>query len=355
MINLAKPKSIQKFMKAQLLLGFLFLIGLNGCERTVPYFDIKGNTMGTTYTIRIVNVGGSAIQGDLLQAGIDSILYAIDDQMSTYKMNSEISLFNQMPENAVINISAGFEEVIRRSIYWGEVTSGAFDISVLPSVLLWRQGELDREYEDVWEPPTDLDVVLRLMKVGYEKINLNQRNLVKAFKGQMIDVNAIAKGWGVDQLYDFLIENGLNRFMVEIGGEVRTIGKNNKGKLWRIGIDTPTAGSMPGEDIYAITSLKDQAMATSGNYRNFYEFEGALYSHIVDPRTGAALQSNIASVTVIGPNCMDADALATALNVMTVDEGKTLVESLEGFEAYWIINEGEEELSSVASSGMPIN
>lgn len=95
-------------------------------------------------------------------------------------------------------------------------------------------------------------------------------------------------------------------------------------------------------------------MATSGNYRNFYEFEGIKYSHIVDPRTGAALQSNIASVTVTGPNCMDADALATALNVMTVEEGKILVESLDGFEAYWIINENE-ALKSVASSGMQID
>lgn len=354
MINLVKPKSTQNLLKAQLLLGFLFIIGLSGCERAVPYFDIQGNTMGTTYTIRLVNVSGSPIDGESLQAGIDSILYDIDDQMSTYKMNSEISLFNQMPENAAINISRGFSEVIQRSIYWGGVTSGAFDITVLPSVLLWRQGELDREYEMVWEPPTDLNVFLRTKMVGYEKIKLNQGNLVKAFKGQMIDVNAIAKGWGVDQLFNFMTENGFTRFMVEVGGEVRTMGKNNKGKPWRIGIDTPVDGSLPGEQILAITSLENQAMATSGNYRNFYEFEGIKYSHIVDPRTGAALQSNIASVTVTGPNCMDADALATALNVMTVEEGKILVESLDGFEAYWIINENE-ALKSVASSGMQID
>jgi len=356
MIALAKRYYFSKYkMKAQLRLGFLFLFGLSGCERAVPYFDIQGNTMGTTYTIRLVNVTRSPIDGESLQAGIDSILSDIDDQMSTYKMNSEISLFNQMPENAAINISRGFSEVIQRSIYWGGVTSGAFDITVLPSVLLWREGELDREYKAVWEPPTDLYVFLRSRMIGYEKIQLNQRNLVKAFKGQMIDVNAIAKGWGVDQLFDFMTDNGFTRFMVEVGGEVRTMGKNNKGKPWRIGIDTPVAESLPGEQIYAIVSLSDQAMATSGNYRNFYEYEGVLYSHIIDPRTGASLQSNIASVTVTGPNCMDADALATALNVMTLEDGKVLVESLDGFEALWIIKNQDGTMKSVKTSGMQID
>jgi len=311
--------------------------------------------MGTLYNIQIVPNRNMNWKLKEAPIKIDSILLEINQQMSTYKSNSEISLFNQMPENAVVNISPGFEEVINRSIYWGKVTAGAFDITVLPSVKLWRRGELDREYEAVWKPPTDWDVVLQLMMVGYEKIKLNNRNLVKAFKGQMIDVNAIAKGWGVDQLFDYMAANGFSRFMVEIGGEVRTMGKNNKGKPWRIGIDTPVAGSLPGEQLFATTTLSNKAMATSGNYRNFYEFDGVQYSHIIDPRTGAALQSDIASVTVTGPNCIDADALATALNVMTVEEGKNLVESLEGFDAYWIIKNQNGAFESIASSGMQID
>jgi len=152
-----------------------------------------------------------------------------------------------------------------------------------------------------------------------------------------------------------MTDYGFTRFMVEVGGEVRTMGKNNKGKPWRIGIDTPVAESLPGEQIYTIVSLSDQAMATSGNYRNFYEYEGVKYSHIVDPRTGAALESNIASVTVTGPNCMDADALATALNVMTLEDGKVLVESLDGFEALWIIKNQDGTMKSVKTSGMQID
>ena len=138
-------------------------------------------------------------------------------------------------------------------------------------------------------------------------------------------------------------------------GSEMCIRDSNKGKPWRIGIDTPVAESLPGEQIYAIVSLSDQAMATSGNYRNFYEYEGVLYSHIIDPRTGASLQSNIASVTVTGPNCMDADALATALNVMTLEDGKVLVESLDGFEALWIIKNQDGTMKSVKTSGMQID
>ncbi len=311
--------------------------------------------MGTSYTIRLVHPVIDSVKINSLKVEIDSILVEINRQMSTYILNSEISLFNQMSENTVINISDGFAKVINRSIYWGEMTSGAFDISILPSVLLWRRGKSDREYEAAWEPPTDLNVFLRSMMIGYEKIQLNQRNLVKAFKGQMIDVNAIAKGWGVDQLFDFITDNGFTRFMVEVGGEVRTMGKNNKGKPWRIGIDTPVAGSLPGDQIYAIVSLSDQAMATSGNYRNFYEYEEVKYSHIIDPRTGAALESNILSVTVTGPNCMDADALATAMNVMTLEDGKVLVEFLDGFEALWIIENQDGTMKSIKTSGMQID
>ena len=235
------------------------------------------------------------------------------------------------------------------------MTSGAIDITIFPAVLVWRRGRNDRKYKDIWEPPTDLDIIMEMEKVGFDKLKLNGLNLVKTKRGQMIDVNAIAKGWGVDQIYKYLKSNGFTQFMVEIGGEVRTYGKNNKGKSWKIGIDRPRPGLGPGENIYAIASLNNQAMATSGNYRNFFEYDGVKYSHIIDPRTGTALQSDIASVTVTGPNCIDADALATALNVMTVEEGKNLVESLEGFDAYWIIKNQNGAFESIASSGMQID
>ena len=353
-IVLAKLFLLLNNLKAQLLLGFLFLFNFTGCDRKDPVVDFTGNTWGTTYSIRLVSGKSSNINRTLIQSGVDSIFISIDDQMSTYKINSEISLFNQMQKNAAINISPDFANVINRSIHLSELTSGSIDITIFPAVLVWRRGRNDRKYKDIWEPPTDLDIIMEMEKVGFDKLKLNGLTLVKIKRGQMIDVNSIAKGWGVDQLYKYLKSNGFTQFMVEIGGEVRTYGKNNRGKSWKIGIDRPKPGLRPGEDIYAIASLKDQAMATSGNYRNFFEYDGVKYSHIIDPRNGKPTQSNIASVTVIAPNCMDADALATALNVMDVKEGKELVESLDGIEAFWIMKE-KGNLRSLATSGMPVD
>ena len=142
--------------------------------------------------------------------------------------------------------------------------------------------------------------------------------------------------------------------MVEVGGEVRVIGRNKEGKKWKIGIDRPLVGNQPGDDILAIIALDNKAMATSGNYRNFFEFDDEEYSHIVNPRSGHALQSSISSVSVLGPSCIDADALATALNVMTFDEGKALIDSLEGFEAYWIIKDSKGNFKTEFSNDMPI-
>ena len=335
------------------MLGFLFIAWFLGCSQPKQYIEIHGKTMGTSYSIRIVPSIDLQINKEEIQFGLDSLLTEIDRQMSTYRLDSEISIFNSLNKNEAIHISDEFAIVLKRAIYWGEITKGAFDVSVLPSILLWRKGKPDREYPDQWEPPTDLESVMEMVKVDFKKINLNQNNLIKSFLDQMIDLNAIAKGWGVDQLFEYMRDAGMKNFMVEIGGEVRTIGKNNKGSHWKIGIDKPMIGTVPGEQIYSVVSISNQAMATSGNYRNFKEYENVPYSHIINPRTGRPTQSNIASVTVVAPNCMDADALATALNVMEVEEGLELVESLDGFEAFWIIKENE-ELRSVPSSGMPI-
>jgi thiamine biosynthesis lipoprotein len=315
---------------------------------------MSGSAWGTNYSIKIVSDPNIPIDILKFKSSIDSIIIDIDNQMSTYKINSEISLFNSLPRNAAINISPGFSEVIKRSIYWSELTSGSFDITVFPAVINWRQGKNDREYEDIWEPPTDLEIIMSMDKIGYEKIKLSDRTLIKSVKGQMIDVNAIAKGWGVDRIFDYLQVNGITRFMVEIGGEIRVSGLNNKGQKWKIGIDKPEMQNQPGEKIYKVVALKDQSMATSGNYRNFFEYDGIKYSHIIDPRNGKSIVSDISSVTVVAPSCLDADVLATALSVMSYSDGLNLIDSLEGYEALWIITQGDKNFKAEATSGMPI-
>lgn len=335
------------------MLGFCFIL-IFGCNRELPIVSLSGSAWGTTYSIKIVSDQHIAIEASEIKSGIDSIILDIDNQMSTYKVNSEISLFNSLSKNGAINISNGFSEVIKRSIYWSEITSGSFDITVFPAVINWRQGKKDREYQDIWEPPTDLDIIMEMNKIGYEKIKLSDRTLVKSVKGQMIDVNAIAKGWGVDKIFDYLEINGIARFMVEVGGEIKVLGLNGKGQKWKIGIDKPIDGNNPGENIIRVAELNNQAMATSGNYRNFLEFNGKKYSHIIDPRNGKSIFSNISSVSVVAPNCLDADVLATALNVLSYEDGLNLIESLKGYEALWIVDIGENNFEVKTSSGMPV-
>jgi len=354
MIALAKIQFSKFLLKARLPLGFIIYMHFISCSRIESIIVISGETWGTTYSIRIVDEPDVKIDIESIQFRIDSIFLNIDKQMSTYKLDSEISLFNQMSLNESINISKGFSEVIDRSIYWSELTSKAFDISVLPLVLLWRKGIDRNRYNNTWEPPTDKDIINEMSKIGFNKINLEGQTLIKMIEGQMLDVNAIAKGWGVDQVFEFLITKGLSRFMVEIGGEVRVLGANNKGSEWKIGIDRPIENNQPGKDIIAVVSLKNKAMATSGNYRNFFQFNEKKYSHIIDPRNGKSTQSNISSVSVMGPNCMDADVLSTALSVLSLEEGKTLIASLDGFEAYWIIKDLEGNSKIESSNNMPV-
>ena len=336
---------------SQIVLGILVLFFGIGCSQNKEYVEFTGKTMGTMYNIRIVPDQNMNWKLEEAQIKIDSILLEIDQQMSTYKWNSEISLFNQAKINEEIIISAGFQKVLEQALYWGKKSNGALDISVMPSIVTWRKGFVD-SFESEWKPPLINDIVSAKDKVDYAKVLLRGDILIKVIDGQMIDLSAIAKGWGVDQLFELFRNLDVTNLMVEVGGEVRTMGTNIKKEKWKIGIDMPIFDSAPGENIFKVAVLENQAIATSGNYRNFYTFNDKRFSHIIDPRTGYPVETNIASVTVLGPNCMDTDALATALSVLNFNEGKALIESLDGFEALWIIKEENGVLISQSTLGM---
>ena len=335
----------------QIVLGILVLFFGIGCSQNKEYVEFTGKTMGTMYNIRIVPDQNMNWKLEEAQIKIDSILLEIDQQMSTYKWNSEISLFNQAKINEKIKISAGFQKVLEQALYWGKKSKGALDISVMPSIVTWRKGFVD-SFESEWKPPLINDIVSAKDKVDYAKVLLRGDILIKVIDGQMIDLSAIAKGWGVDQLFELFRNLDVTNLMVEVGGEVRTMGTNIKKEKWKIGIDMPIFDSAPGENIFKVAVLENQAIATSGNYRNFYTFNDKRFSHIIDPRTGYPVETNIASVTVLGPNCMDTDALSTALSVLNFNEGKALIESLDGFEALWIIKEENGVLISQSTLGM---
>jgi len=264
--------------------------------------------MGTTYHISLAN---PALKLDLghLQNIVDDELVMINQLMSTYIPDSELSRFNQAPINEWFQLSKETFTVLKYSLSVAEKTQGQFDITVGPLTNLWGFGPLERA-----EFPSDKKIKEVMGLIGWESIVLDETNFqVKKTQPVLIDLSAVAKGYGVDHIANTLDQYDIANYLVEIGGEIRAKGVNSSGKPWRIGIETPTLHQTGAQKII---QLKNKAIATSGDYRNFFEKEGVRYSHTIDPNTGKPVVHNIASLTVITEKAMNADALATALMVL---------------------------------------
>lgn len=355
MINSVKKRNPKNRFYAQSRLGIFFLFFLLvGCARKPAEIVLAGKTMGTTYTVKIVP-GDQQVNPESLQSGIDSVLVEINRQMSTYLEQSEISQFNRSQELTPFSVSPEFAAVVQRALEISALTKGAFDITVMPLVDLWGFGPRHSQDDQIWSPPKAAEIEIMLRQIGYDKLSVSNGTIRKAIPGLKLDVNAIAKGYGVDALANYLTRRGFNRYLIEIGGEVRCRGENPKGEPWLIGIDQPRLGSMPGADIRTTIPLENNALATSGDYRNYFEYQGEYYSHAIDPRTGYPTQSEVASATVMAPTCMDADALATALMILGEKEGLNLIESLEEVEALIVLRNRDGQFRQRISSGMKLS
>ncbi|RMF07691.1 MAG: FAD:protein FMN transferase, partial [Candidatus Neomarinimicrobiota bacterium] len=333
--------------KARLRLGFLLWIGLlAGCGRSPAGESWSGSTMGTTYHITIRPAAGKTLPR--LQQGVDSVLAEINRQMSTWLPESEISRFNRLPAGTWMRLSPEFLAVIRLSFQVWNWTNHRFDLTVYPLVTLWGFGP---EQETGWQPPavTAIDSIRR--RIGMEHLQIRGDSLRKDVDGLELDVNAIAKGYGVDRVGRYLERQGIGNYLVEIGGEVRCRGHKPGGKPWSIGIDRPEWGSLPGERLASVLQLEDGAVATSGDYRAFHSVGDSVISHAIDPTTGRPAQDRVASATVVADSCALADALATSLMVMGAERGMRLIESLPGVEAYLLIRETPTGWRPVMSSG----
>ncbi|MFQ6612371.1 MAG: FAD:protein FMN transferase [Fidelibacterota bacterium] len=353
MINSVKISSANYRLKAQLLLGFLVFILLATCSREPELLELHGFTMGTAYSVKIVPKNDQNLDLGVLKQAIDSILQEVNAEMSPYIPESQISGFNSSAAGTFTKISPGFLAVIQRSLQWYDLTRGAFNIAVMPLLEIWGFGPWEQKNHRA--PPDSSTVQKALKNVRLPVLDVKNSRLLKDYTGQSLDLGAIAKGWGVDQVYAFIKHQGIRNYIVEIGGEIRTRGVNASEKSWIVGIDTPVKGSLPGQNLSAVVPISDKALATSGDYRNFFEYKGQTYNHIINPNTGYPVDSGIASVSVIAPNCTDADALATALMVLNPTEGLELIESLEGYEAYWIIRGGDGKFTTAKSSGMKLS
>jgi len=336
-------------MKKNIIISLIIITLCNSCDITNHQIKLSGFTMGTTYNIKIISDNLGIQYKDKLSGQIDSILISINQQMSTYLYDSEISTFNNNESTAPFKISNEFSYVVGRALHWAKTTEGAFDITLVPLLYLWGFGPGQKGgLKDVF--PDEKTINNRKIHMGYDKLSINNNFLQKKDPFIKIDLNAIAKGFGVDAICNFLNSKEINNYMVEIGGEVRCVGYNQNKKSWMIAIENPENNNK----IKWAVSLNDVSMATSGDYRNYYEIDNERYSHEIDPRSGYPAQTNIASATVVAPNCVDADALATTLIILGIEKAIQLIENTNDTEAFLIIRKDKDSYETIKSSGMKI-
>jgi thiamine biosynthesis lipoprotein len=295
-------------------------------QANVPSIQVQGETMGTTYTIKYIDP-----QNRNLKKEIDSILIAFNQSLSTYIPDSEISIFNSKADSIQFQ-SPFFYPVLKRSKEIFERSEGAFDPTVMPLVKAWGFGP---NRKDQIEKPK-IDSLLLL--IGFENLEFDEKKVKKLKKNVQIDFNAIAQGYGVDVIGDFLEENKISNYMIEIGGEVLCKGKNEDGKLWSIGIENPQFEEKGGQQVQAIIQLDNQALATSGNYRKFYLKDGKKYAHTIHPKTGYPVQHSLLSATVVASDAISADAYATSMMVLGKDKAIELAKT-EGLEIFLVYDD----------------
>ena len=304
-------------VKTWLAFGLAFF--LTGCgQETVqskPEIHITGSTMGTYYSIKVAD---SAVQDAArLQAEVDVLLERVNDQMSTYRPDSELSRFNQHRSATPIVVSRDTARVVTEAIHIGRESQGALDVTVGPLVNLWGFGP-DKKPTKV---PSDELITQTRQKTGLGNLHVitsvDADTLQKDIPDLYVDLSAIAKGFGVDKVAEYLESLGARNYLVEIGGELRINGVNGKGHPWRVAIEKPTAGTGTVQEVIV---PGDNGVATSGDYRNYYELDGQRFSHTIDPRSGKPIQHRLVSVTVIHPSCMTADGLATVFMVMGTEK-----------------------------------
>ena len=293
-------------------------------QQSVPYQKNTDFIFGTTYTISY------QCDSDLTD-GIKAELQKVDMSLAPFNEKSVITAVNQ---NKDVILDEMFLDVFNRAMSVSKETDGAFDITVAPLVNAWGFG-----FKNGTQPtPHQVDSLRQI--VGYEKVALVGGKIQKKDPRIMLDCSAIAKGYGSDVVARFLRSRGVTNFMVEIGGEIVTSGVNSQRLPWKIGVTKPTDDSLSvSGEIQTILNVTDKAMATSGNYRNFYYKGGKKFAHTIDPKTGYPVQHSILSATVLADDCATADAYATSFMVMGLEKARKVLERHPELMAYFIYND----------------
>jgi thiamine biosynthesis lipoprotein len=317
----------------------LVLISLFSCgvkQNSLKEMKVEGLAQGTSYHITYISKGEVDYQRQ-----IDSLLIEIDNSLSTYQPRSIISRLNKHEKN--VELDSMFKDVfvISKKVY--NETEGAFDPTIAPVVNAWGFGFKNSDNTD------SLTIDSLMQFVGFENIELLTNFSMP--DGVMLDFNAVAQGYSVDVLANFLKDKGITDFLVEVGGELITSGKNIEDKLWRVGIDRPEE-NLEERELEAIISLKDKALATSGNYRKFYEKDGMKYAHTINPKTGFPVQHNLLSVTIVANNCGFADAYATAFMVIGLEKSKAFLQQHPEIDAFLIYSDENGGFQTFVTKGL---
>lgn len=316
--------------------------GCGSSSRRNALTRFAGPTMGTAYRVSVA-AELTENETEALRAGVEATLDRVDMLMSTYRPESELSRFNVSEAGQQVDLSADTAVVIAEAMRAGSVSAGGFDLSVGPLVDLWGFGPADGH-----GVPSDEAIADASAQTGPDALRFDPERgvLGKTRNGLRIDLSGVAKGHAVDLVAAHLDAAGLDSYLIDVGGELKARGRKSDGSRWKIGIERPVVGQ---RQVQRVITLEDGSIATSGDYRNFFERDGRRYSHTIDPRTGYPVQHKLASVSVLSRRAMSADALSTAMMVLGPDEGLALAQRLD-LPALFLLH-GDEGIVERATQG----
>ncbi|MBU0488214.1 MAG: FAD:protein FMN transferase [Bacteroidetes bacterium] len=318
--------------------GLFFILYSCSSRHETPMVIINGLTQGTYYSIKYFEADSSDYS--LL---IEEKFGEINSSMSIFDTSSIVSHFNNNDSLAVAD--RHFDRVITRALQISRETNGLFDITVGQLVNAWGFG-----FANKLEMNQNIIDSLLLL-TGYQKINYDNKKVVKKYPRIKMDFNAIAQGYTVDVIAEMLDSLGLTSYLIDVGGEVRSKGKKPDGSLWKVGVEKPTEDMNAGREIEIVVGLTDKSLATSGSYRKYFEENGVRYSHTIDPHTGKPAQHTLLSVSVVANNCTDADAYATAFMVMGLDSAKSFLQKHSELDACFIYHDTDGKMELEMTTG----
>ena len=337
---------MERFLNITFLIAVGFFVASCNPQKEIV---ISGQTMATTYNIKVVKPFFKSLSE--LKGKIKQRLEDLNRSMSTYLAQSEISQFNDLKNSdEKFKISEDLFQIMLVAERLYQRTDGAWDGTVNPLVNLWGFGRAGRKNTI----PPKAQILKLLSTIGFNHIQLSMdSHLIKRKASISLDLGSIAKGYAVDQIAKLIKYNGINNFLVEIGGEVYASGFRMDGKSWRIGINKPHPEASY-DQVYKVIAIKDKAFATSGDYRNFFTVNGKRFSHIIDPRTGYPVDNGVVSVSIIADTCVFADGLATAVMVLGHEKGLELINRLNNVECLIIVRDNDGNLIDYFSEGFQI-